>query len=122
MKKFFKDLRTARRSQGLSQEKLAELSGVTALTVSNIERRKTMPIIDTRERLETALDLRIDWLGGAGVRQIKEGRIQFSAMEYRLRMLIFDINFLDQKDQGEFIALAKMYFEQHETSKKEKIK
>ena len=117
MKKFM-DLRAARKLKGLSLEKLSELSGVTLLTVSNIERRKTMPNLQTKEKLEAALGVKINWLAGKGLRQIKDDRIQFSAMEYRLRRLIYDLNFLNSREQAEFVSLAKMYLKQYETNRR----
>ena len=56
---FGAQLRACRRLVGLSQEELAELSGLSVRTISNLERghgRKPYP--NTRERLADALELR----------------------------------------------------------------
>jgi tetratricopeptide (TPR) repeat protein/transcriptional regulator with XRE-family HTH domain len=52
-------LRACRRSAGLSQEELAERSGLSVRTISNLERgRARWPYRDTLRRLADALDLR----------------------------------------------------------------
>lgn len=50
-----KRIREIRKSQGLSQEKLAERAGISAQYVSNIERGKENPTLDLLLRLAEAL-------------------------------------------------------------------
>jgi len=71
--RFGVQLRAHRRSAGLSQEELAERSGLSARTVRNLERGYSRrPYQDTLRRLADALSLRAtaraDFLAGAGHR------------------------------------------------------
>ena len=55
---FGSQLRSRRRSSGLSQEELAERSGLNARTIRNLERgRARWPYRDTLHRLADALEL-----------------------------------------------------------------
>src|ERR1700733_10007386 len=70
---FGAQLRARRRSAGMSQEELAERSGLSARTVRNLERGYARRLYrDTLHRLADALDLpdavRGDFLAGAGRR------------------------------------------------------
>ena len=52
-------LLTCRRLAGLSQEELADLSGLSVRTISNLERGRTRkPYLNTRQRLADALELK----------------------------------------------------------------
>jgi len=55
-------VRAARESAGLSQEQLAERINRTPETVSNIERGKNMPAIETLQALCSTLGLRLSEL------------------------------------------------------------
>jgi transcriptional regulator with XRE-family HTH domain len=55
--KFGKNLRAARKKLGLTQEEVAERSGVQAGEVSRIERGKRDPQISTLEKLAAAVEL-----------------------------------------------------------------
>jgi transcriptional regulator with XRE-family HTH domain len=52
-----KNLREARERLGLTQEQVAERSGVQAGEVSRIERRQRDPKVSTLEKLATAVEL-----------------------------------------------------------------
>lgn len=52
-------VRAGRESAGLSQEQLAERINRTPETISNIERGKTMPAVETLQALCSALGLRL---------------------------------------------------------------
>lgn len=54
---FGKNLRAARKKLGLTQEQVAERSGVQAGEVSRIERGKRDPQVSTVEKLAAALEL-----------------------------------------------------------------
>jgi len=54
---FGKNLRAARRLAGLTQEQVAERSGVHATEVSRIEAGKRDPKISTLERLAAAVEV-----------------------------------------------------------------
>lgn len=60
--KFGKVLREARSRQGLSQEKLAELSDLDRTFISMIERGKRKPTLDTAHRLSYALGMKLSAL------------------------------------------------------------
>jgi transcriptional regulator with XRE-family HTH domain len=60
--KFGKVLREARTAQGLSQEKLAELSDLDRTFISMIERGKRKPTLDTAHRLSGALGMKLSAL------------------------------------------------------------
>ena len=56
-------LRACRRSAGLSQEELAERSGLSVRTISNLERgRARWPYRDTLRRLADALEPLVSYL------------------------------------------------------------
>jgi len=59
---FGKNLRTFRRQAGLTQEKLAEISGVGAKFISDLERKKKKASLETVSRLSAALDVSLDIL------------------------------------------------------------
>jgi transcriptional regulator with XRE-family HTH domain len=52
-----KNLRAARRRLGLTQEEVAERSGVQAGEISRIERGKRDPKVSTMEKLATAVEV-----------------------------------------------------------------
>lgn len=55
-------LRHVREAKGLPQAHLAQMSGLTKVTISNIETGKTLPNTATREKISRALnDPNIDW-------------------------------------------------------------
>jgi tetratricopeptide (TPR) repeat protein/transcriptional regulator with XRE-family HTH domain len=76
-------LRACRRSAGISQEELAERSGLHVRTIRNLERgRSRWPYQDTLRRLADALDLpdavRADFIAGTG-RRLGSGRDEIDA-------------------------------------------
>jgi len=52
----------ARRQLGVGLIKLGKLSGVSHTTISDIEKGRRMPAVDTVERLARALHVRPEWL------------------------------------------------------------
>lgn len=55
-------LKTLREQRGYSQEKLANLIGVSRSTLSNYEKDKTSPKMDVLENMAKHLDTTITWL------------------------------------------------------------
>ena len=56
-----KDIATRRKTLGISQTDLAEMSGVSLATIKNIERGKGNPSFETVEKLLTVLGLEIQF-------------------------------------------------------------
>ena len=56
-----KDIATRRKTLGISQNDLAEMSGVSLATIKNIERGKGNPSFETVEKLLTVLGLEIQF-------------------------------------------------------------
>lgn len=77
-------LRVARAAKGLTQEKLAEVIGKTEETVSNIERGKSLPSIETVLDICTALDLEISDLFTRANRPLSGSRAQAEAVAIHL--------------------------------------
>lgn len=53
-----------RKAQGLSQERLSELSGVARVTIARIETGRTSPNMETMKRLADVLNVPLDVLAG----------------------------------------------------------
>ena len=63
----------ARREAGLGFIKLGKLSGVSHTTISDIEKGRRMPAVDTIERLARTLKVRPAWLAfGDGLPVVEE--------------------------------------------------
>ena len=61
---FAKRLREAREATGLSRAKLAEISGVAAITIYNYETKKFSPTLYCAVALADILNVSLDWLAG----------------------------------------------------------
>jgi transcriptional regulator with XRE-family HTH domain len=59
-------LRALRESKGFSQEKLAELAGVSQSVIPKAEKGKSVPSGDVLHKLSCALDCTMDYLYGRG--------------------------------------------------------
>jgi transcriptional regulator with XRE-family HTH domain len=62
---FAKNLRRIRLERGLSQEALADLTGIDRTYVSALERELYSPSLDMMERLANALNIPVDQLIGS---------------------------------------------------------
>ena len=60
-------LSNRRKSLGISQRKLAELSGIQQREICRIEQGKANPTFSTLNRIHTALGLQIDWANPVSV-------------------------------------------------------
>jgi transcriptional regulator with XRE-family HTH domain len=65
------DLKGARIKKNLTQAGLSDLSGVSDVTISNLENGKTMAQSGTREAIEKALGMPVDWVSTRMQRPIK---------------------------------------------------
>lgn len=59
-------LKEARKEQGMSRDKLSELSGISKKTIVNVENVKHLPYLHTAIALADALNVSLDWLCGIG--------------------------------------------------------
>lgn len=67
----------ARREAGLGFIKLGKMSGVSHTTISDIEKGRRMPAVDTIERLARALKVRPAWLAfGDGQPSLRDSAIE----------------------------------------------
>ena len=73
-----KRIRTPRKLRGLTQEKLAEMAGISFAFVGHIERGTRIPSFETVVKLADALDCSID---------------EFVGRQYKIP----ELNFLDEK-------------------------
>lgn len=55
------DLRTARKACNFTQQELADVIGVSHVTISNYETGRMMPTQENQQRIEQILDTSIDW-------------------------------------------------------------
>ena len=100
-------LKDLRKRTKLSQDQLAKLSGSNQVTISLLETGKVTPNSDTRMKLEKALGQRINWLDGKGFARFHNQ--DFSELEERFRKVLYDVNFLQEQDRIDFLAIAQTY-------------
>jgi transcriptional regulator with XRE-family HTH domain len=60
MERIRKQLRKARRDLEMSQQELADRVGVTRAHISNIEHGKTVPTVETLEKIANALGITVE--------------------------------------------------------------
>lgn len=101
------DLRAARLNLNYTQQKLADNSELTYVTISNIENGTTVPQNDCRRRLEMVLGRRINWLLTQGLSM--ETPIVWEEAETLLRKSLLNINALPPDQQNDFISMAREY-------------
>jgi transcriptional regulator with XRE-family HTH domain len=75
-------IRRCRQRKGLSQNKLAELSGVSRQMISAIERDKFVPSIKTVARIAVGLGIAYDELNELPVRWLRRQPAQCRACQY----------------------------------------
>jgi transcriptional regulator with XRE-family HTH domain len=91
-------VRYARRFAGLSQRELAQRSGVPQPSVARIEARRTMPRVDTLERLLRACGLQLDLarLAGEGVDRTAIRQLLSLSPAERLRQAVSEARNLER--------------------------
>lgn len=84
-------VRAARKKRGLTQERLGEMVGKTAESISNIERGHVLPPLDTLQGLAQHLDVPMGFFFEDldRPRDVARNRIE---LEHRLRALGEDLN------------------------------
>lgn len=119
-------LKAARTGQGLSQEDLAALSGVSALTIIRIEQGKSKPRLDTVRKLASSLSILEQTLayGAEGEKQDHPGMEYYSSFEFAEKMeaearkLVEKLGYLESLDSLPAKERAKI---RREIPKSEKV-
>lgn len=87
------NIRTERKRQSLTQEQLAEKSGISENYLGKIERAETTPSLETVAGIAAALGVTVDQLI-YGVRQ---------SPEHQLIATMIEVNGLDEDDKRRFV-------------------
>jgi transcriptional regulator with XRE-family HTH domain len=100
------NLQIQRRTKGLTQEEMSELTGIPQSYYSEIERGKNKPHDHTKQRIEKVLG-RVDW--------IETGHIQLhNSSWYRaeslLKKLVEATFNMDASQKSEFTKMVHKYF------------
>lgn len=101
-KLFGKKIRMIRRSREMTQERLAELSGLSLQYIGEIERGRRNPSLTSIEQLSAALDLPI-----AGLFDLEEFRM---TSEQLRRILVNQVETADEDRLRSFFAIAQVFF------------
>jgi transcriptional regulator with XRE-family HTH domain len=104
-----KTLKEKRQAQGLSQDKLSVLSGISQFAISQIETGKAVPNRNTRAQLESVLGV-INWLDCKGLRTLKARTSQ--DLETALLKTLYDVHSLPTQDRGPFLDRAGSYIQE----------
>ena len=98
----------------ITQEQLAEATGITALTISNLETRQTKrPQPAVRKKLEEYFNCRVNWLQTCGPKKV--GCRSWEEVEGSLRNSILEIAGLPESDIHLAIKIAHRYLDTFET-------
>lgn len=100
------DLKTIRKLKGLTQAELAEKAGITAVELSNIERSKNSPSQQTREKLERALNQKIDWISTSKVKLPESNRFKAECLLKEIAMIL---QLMQPQEKKEFNKLITKY-------------
>ena len=100
-------LREIRVAKGLTQEKLSDLSGLYQEKISTVERGKTKANQQTRQKIEKALDRKVDWIETEGI-QLKSP--DWYEAERLLKRLVELTLSMDVADRDNFNKMFTKYF------------
>lgn len=113
-----KNLRQLREERKMSQEELARQAGLNKVTLNNVEKGKTNPHAEVRNRIEMVLRQRVNWLDvGNFVRWNPEGdeNESWEDVESQLRKAIVTASKLKSWEKDQFIAVGRAYLNCLET-------
>lgn len=110
-----KSLRDTRKDQGLSQEQLSRMTGITIANISLVENGHHKPNEFTRERIESVLG-RIDWIE---TQKVTLQTANFYRAERLLKRLVALSLTMCECDREELKNLIHKYFPKLKTEKDE---
>lgn len=100
-------LKQARISQGLTQAQLAELAETTQTVISYIENGRRFPNVATRNKVEAALGMQVDWIETRLQGPIREGFEEGESSEDRVIKAIYvyikTAQFIDRPERFKFL-------------------
>ena len=102
-----KRVKTAREKAGLSQERLAEIIGKTKDTVSNIERGRNMPTLETMQRICDGTNVSVAYL-------FEDYSPERPRIELKARM-DHAFNSLTDDDARAFVAMIEAFVDNRKT-------
>ena len=108
------NIRKIRKQKGLTQKKLAELSGLNEVTIRSYELGKFKPKIETIQRIANALDVTIGDLDD-GYMEMKAQNEKAHNLLYQLQYLLKDIQTSDKTDNEKLIETEKIESLIHDT-------
>ncbi len=108
------NIRKIRKQKGLTQKKLAELSGLNEVTIRSYELGKFKPKIETIQRIANALDVTIGDLDN-GYMEMKAQNEKAHNLLYQLQYLLKDIQTSDKTDNEKLIETEKIESLIHDT-------
>lgn len=101
-------LRIERRSKGLTQEEMEEITGICQSYYSDIERGKHVPGEVTRRKIESALGgVKIDWLEHTGITLHNPDWYKAESLLKKLVEATFN---MEKNQKIEFNKLVRKYF------------
>jgi transcriptional regulator with XRE-family HTH domain len=103
-------LRETRKEYGISQEKLAEMIGIFRSNLSKIEKGRQHPSEQTKDLIEKALGVKVDWVEVEGVKL--KGTSYYKA-ERSVKKLIEMSLTLNETERKVLIKLITKYFNIH---------
>jgi transcriptional regulator with XRE-family HTH domain len=102
-----KSLRQLRKDSGLTQEDLSVMSGISQDHLSFIERGIYKPTEKTRNKIEQALNTKVDWLE-TGTIELHD--CNWYQAERQLKRLVELTLNLDLNEKREFTKIVRKYF------------
>lgn len=99
---FGKKIRMIRRTREMTQERLAELSGLSLQYIGEIERGRRNPSLTSMERLSAAFDIPI-----AELFNLDEFRLNTNQIK---KILVNQIETADEERARQFFAVAQIFF------------
>lgn len=101
------NLKITRKSKGLTQKELAELSEIPQGHYSLIERGIYRSNEETRSKIEAAIGTKIDWIETAGIKLKNSSYYKAERCIYRLIEMIYLMN---TEEKAAITNLIKKYF------------